>query len=100
MPVSMPGGGPTITAEALLKMPRLIARQLTSLIEYRFVADQIFSRGTPDQVQGGAVLYQRSESIYPTQSAGEVGPRSGYPRSGWTEAVFAAMVHKYGLEVP
>jgi hypothetical protein len=100
MPVTYPGSGVTITVEALLKQPRLIARALTDLVAKRFVADKIFAHGTPEQVAGGAALYQKSESIYPTQPAEEVGVRSGYPRTGWTEAVFAAMVHKYGLEVP
>lgn len=100
MPVTYPGSGVTITVEALLRQPRLISRALTDLTAQRFVADQIFARGTPDQVAGGAALYQKSESIMPDRAAEEVMPRSGFLRTGWTEAVFAAMVRKYGLEVP
>lgn len=100
MPVTYPGGGPRITVEALLKQPQFLARRLTDLVNKRFVADRIFSRGTAQQVTGGAVVYQKSESIYPTNSVEEVGVRSRYPRTGWTEALYAAYVKKYGLEVP
>lgn len=100
MPVGYPGSGVTITVEALLKQPRLLARRLTDLVYQRFIADRIFAQGTADQVAGGAALYQRSESIFPTGAAEEVGVRSEYPRTAWTEAVLAAIVRKYGLEVP
>jgi hypothetical protein len=100
MPVAYPGGGPTITVEALLKQPRLIARRLTDLTSKRFAADAVFMKGTPDQVAGGAALFQRSEAIFPLGSVEEVLPRSEYPRTTWTEAVLTAAVHKYGLEFP
>lgn len=100
MPVTYPGGADRITVEALLKLPRLIARGLTELASKRFVADRIFARGSAEQVAGGAALYQKSESIYTANDPEEVGPRAEFPRSGWTEAVFSAAVKKYGLEVP
>lgn len=100
MPVTYPGGSTRITVEALLRQPRLISRALTDLSWKRFVADKIFTRGTADQVAGGAALYQKSEAIFPDRLAEEVGVRSEYPRTGWTETVFAALVKKYGLEVP
>jgi hypothetical protein len=100
MPTTYPGGGPRVTVEALLRQPRLIARALTDLATKRFVADRIFARGSAEQVQGGAVLYQQSESIYTDRDPEEVGVRSRYPRAGWTEAILAAAVKKYGLEVP
>lgn len=100
MPVTYPGGGPRVTVEALLRQPQLIARRLNDLTTQRFVADRILTRGTADQVAGGAALYQKSESIYTDRDAEEVGVRARYPRAGWTEQVFAAAVKKYGLEVP
>jgi hypothetical protein len=100
MPVTYPGGSDRITVEAFLRMPRLISRALTDLTSKRFVADRIFARGTSDQVAGGAALYQRSEVIYPDRPAEEVKPRSQYPRTGWSEQLLAAAVHKYGLEAP
>jgi hypothetical protein len=93
-------GSPTITVDALLRQPRVLARALTSLAAKRFVADRIFTKGSPESVAGGAATYQRSESIYTTRDAEEVGVRSEFPRTGWTEAIFQAFVKKYGLEVP
>lgn len=100
MPVTYPGGGPQITVEALIRQPRLIARRLTDLASKRFIADKIFARGTSDQVAGGAALFQRSESVYMNRDPEEVGIRAEYPRATWSEALFAAAVKKYGLEVP
>lgn len=91
---------PTLTVDAMLRRPTLIARSLTSLTSRRFVADYIFAAGSPDQVAGGAAWYQRSESIYPDRAAEEVGLRSQFPRTGWQEAILSAVVKKYGLEVP
>lgn len=91
-------GSHRITVEAFLKQPRILQRALTDLTAKRFVADQIFARGSSEQVQGGAALYQRSESIYTVDNPEEVMPRSQYPRTTWTEELLAAMVRKYGLE--
>lgn len=93
-------GSPEITVDALLQRPQLLVRQLTDLVYQRFVADAIFTRGGPGQVTGGAVWYQRAESIFLDRDPEEVGVRSEFPRAGWTEEVFSAFVHKYGLEVP
>jgi hypothetical protein len=99
-PVTYPGGGQRITVDAALKQPRIISRRLTDLTAKRFVADKIFSQGSPEQVAGGAAVYQRSEPIYPDRAVEEVGVRAEYPRTGWTEELFAAFVKKYGLEAP
>jgi len=93
-------GSPKLTVDILLKQPRLISRALSSLTSKRFVTDRIFSRGSSAQIAGGAALYQKSESIYPDRNVEEVGLRGEWPRTGWTEEIFTAVVHKYGLEVP
>jgi hypothetical protein len=103
MPQPWMGGGPRYTVEALLKRPDVMARAITelaNLAEQGFFTDVIFARGTPEQVAGGAALYQRSESKFPDRDPEEVMPRANYPRTGWTAELFAAAVHKYGLEVP
>jgi len=91
---------PTLTVDVLLKQPRLMARALTDLAAKRFVADRLLARGTSEQVAGGAAQYQKSESIYLDRDFEEVGVRAEFPRAGWSEAVFTAIVKKYGLEVP
>jgi len=93
-------GSPKITVDSLLRNPAILARSLTALVSKRFVADRIFLRGTPESVAGGSMTFQRSENIYPDRGAEEVGYRSEFPRSGWTEAILQAAVKKYGLEVP
>lgn len=93
-------GGPEMTVDALLAQPRVLVRQLTDLTAKRFIADQIFTRGTPDQIAGGVAWYQRSESIYTDRDPEEVGVRSEFPRASWGEEIRSAFVKKYGLEVP
>jgi hypothetical protein len=93
-------GGPEMTVDALLATPRVLLRDLTDLEEFHFVADNIFARGTADQIAGGVAWYQRSESIFPNRDPEEVGVRSEFPRAAWSEEVRSAFVKKYGLEVP
>lgn len=91
---------PQLTIDALLKQPVVLARALTKLVSKRFVSHILLTRGTPEQVAGGSMVYQRSENIYPDRAAEIVGVRGEWPRSGWTEALLQAAVSKYGLEVP
>ena len=93
-------GGPAMTVDALLNQPRVLVRNLTDLVYQRFVADQIFARGSSEQVQGGVAWYQRSESIFTNRDAEEVAVRAEFPRAAWSEEVRSAFVKKYGLEVP
>lgn len=94
-----PGGGPQVTVDTALQMPNILARALTDLSYQRFVADRILARGTPDQVRGGAAVFQRAESLFPDRQAELVGVRSDWPRTGWTVPdLFAAAVKKFGLE--
>lgn len=93
-------GSPEMTVDALLKRPQVLLRQLTDLVNKRFIADKIFTRGSSDQVAGGLAVYQRSESIYPDRDPEEVGVRSEFPMTGWSEQLMSAFVKKYGLEAP
>lgn len=96
-------GSPRLTVDALLRQPRIISRSLTSLTSKRFVSDRLLAKGTPEQVAGGSAVYQKSESIYPSEGQTtplEVGVRAEFPRAGWSEALYTAAVRKYGLEVP
>jgi hypothetical protein len=94
-----PGGGPQVTVDTALQMPNIIARALNDLAYQRFVADRILAKGTPDQVRGGAAVFQRAESIFPDRVAEVIGVRSDWPRSGWTVPdLYAAAVKKMGLE--
>lgn len=98
MPAPYPGGSDRVTVEAFLKLPVLISRRLTDIAKKRLVADKIFSKGSPDQLGAGIVLYQESETIYPDRDPDEVTPRSGFIRTGVSEQLQSAYVHEYGLE--
>lgn len=91
-----------LTVDALLRQPRLISRDLVSLTSKRFVADRILQRGTPEMVAGGAMQYQRDESIYldGNPDPDEAVAPALWPRATWTEEVKTAAVKEYGLEVP
>jgi hypothetical protein len=93
-------GSPTLTVAMMLKQPRVLSRNLTSLVSKRYAADELFARGTPEMVAGGSAVYQKSESIFPDKDIEEVGVRAEFPRTGWSEALYTAVVHKYGLEIP
>jgi hypothetical protein len=96
-----PGGGPQVTVDTAVRFPNIIARALIDLTYQRFVADRILSRGTPDQVAGGAAVFQRAEGLFPDRGAEQINVRSEWPRSGWTVPdLYAAAVQKFGLEVP
>lgn len=96
-----PGGGPQVTVDTALQQPNILARALTDLTYLRFVADRILARGTPDQIRGGAAVFQRAESLFPDRGAETVGVRSEWPRTAWTVPdLFGAAVQKMGLESP
>lgn len=96
-----PGGGQLLQVDTALKFPVMISRALNQLVYQRFVADRILSRGSSQQVQGGAVVFRRSESIFMDRAVEAVGVRSRWPRSGETVGSwFASLVQKRGLEVP
>jgi hypothetical protein len=96
-----PGGGPQITVDTSLQQPNIIARALTALAYQRFVADKIFMKGTPEQIRGGAAVFNRSESLFPDRTAETRQPRAGWKRTGWTVPdLFASPVQQFGLEAP
>ncbi|MGH8984918.1 MAG: hypothetical protein ACRDY6_13730 [Acidimicrobiia bacterium] len=99
----MPGtyaNSPTLTVQALLKQPQRISRDLTNLVVKRLVADRLFVRGTPQQVAGGAMQYQESESIYMDRDPEEIAERGDWPRTGYAEAIKEERVRQYGFEHP
>jgi len=89
-----------LTIEALLKQPQRISRDLVNLVSKRLIADRLFVRGTPEQVAGGAMQYQESESIYlDTDVVEEIAAGANWPRTTWIEAIKSEVVRQYGLEV-
>lgn len=91
---------PQITVDALLRQPERISRDLVNLVSKRLIGDKLFLKGDPRQVAGGAIHFQRAESIYVDDDPEEIAARGGWPRSGWSEDFRTDMVHQYGFEVP
>ena len=94
------GNSPNLTVAANLKQPVRISRDLASLATKRFIADKIFQKGTPQEVAGGSMVYEKSESIYLERDVEEIAERGVWPRTGWSEQLFQEFVRQYGLEVP
>lgn len=100
MPIITPLDSPKLSVALLLKQPLLISRSLSSMIYQRLVADRLFAIGSPEQVAGGAVRYQKSETIFPNRNPLEMSQRSEFIRAGWDETVLTEAVKQYGLAVP
>jgi hypothetical protein len=93
------GGSPTLTVKALLQQPTLLSRELVNLVNKRLIADQLFVRGSAEQVAGGALRYQQLESIYVDDDPDEIAEGGDFPMTDWTEAVKVEPVRQYGFGV-
>lgn len=100
--LTYPPPAPTIsgdfeTISRFLNTPTLVQRRLRSLAENRFIGDVILPNAVP--AQGGAILYEQTESIFPDRKAESVAPGARYPTStvGFGPAAIAA-VEKWGLD--
>lgn len=89
-----------LTLDQMLRQPRVIARDLVNLTSKRFVADRILQRGTPEMVAGGAMAYQRDQSIYVNDDPEEAVAPALWPRTNWSEDIRTEAVKEYGLEAP
>lgn len=102
MPVTYPPPAPTIsgdieTISRFLNTPTLVQRRLRTLAENRFIADTILQNKVP--ASGGAVLYEQTESIFPTQVPSSVAPGAEFPLSAIpTGPALLAAVLKWGLD--
>jgi hypothetical protein len=100
MPVTYPAPPPTLSGDLLtisrfLNSPTLVTRRLRTLIEQRFISDAILT-GRID-VQGGAVLYEQSETVFADRAPTPVDPGSEYGMTGVSlGAAAVASVVKWG----
>lgn len=94
-PVTISGDVETINR--FLQSPTLVARRLRTLVEQRFIGDYLLQgRSTP---QGGAIVYEQTESIYTDRAVGSVSPGSEYPiTTVSTGPAQVAKVTKYGQD--
>lgn len=104
MPHTYPPAAPTISSDVLtisrfLNTPTLVNRRLRTLVENRFIADVLLSGRI--EAEGGAVLYEQSESIFTSRAPEAVNPGAEYPRATAAPGTGAlAGVTKWGQDVP
>ena len=82
MPYTYPAPAPSINGDFLtisrfLNNPTLVARRLRTLLEQRYISDALLTGRF--RVEGGAVLYETGESIFPAQPPRAVTPGGEYP---------------------
>lgn len=100
--VTYPPPPPTIsgdfeTISRFLNTPTLVQRYLRTVAQNRFIGDVLLPNAVP--ANGGAVLYEQTESIFPDRAAEAVAPGTRFPTStvGTGPAAIAA-VKKWGLQ--
>lgn len=100
MPGAFPAAAPTLTGDLLtvsrfLQNPANIARRLRTFADLRFVSDQLLTGRY--RVQGGAIVYEQSESQVTDRPVEKVNPGALYPYANVATAVAAlAAVAKWG----
>lgn len=90
--------GDTLSISRFLQNPAQIQRRLRTFRDLRFVSDQLLTQRF--RSQGGAVLYEQSESQLTNRNAEQVAPGSEYPYAdtGTSTAAIAA-IQKWGQKV-
>lgn len=103
MPGTYPPAPPTLsgdllTINRLLQSPTYLARALRTIVNLRFVSDQLLT--AQYQSSGGAINYEISEPILNTRAVTAVAPGSQYPEDvPLTGAAALASVSKWGQKV-
>lgn len=102
MPITYPPVAPTISGDLVsisrfLNSPTLLTRRLRTITENRFISDVLLTGRY--QLQGGAVLFEQSESIYAVRPVESVDAGSEYPLSDvGTGAAAIAASQKWGQD--
>lgn len=89
----------TVEIHHLLKTPTLIRKRLADLLKQKFIADFLLTGRFV--AQGGAILYETGEEIFPADSPEAVAAGGNYPRTVLTAGeLAAAKVVKWGQDTP
>lgn len=90
--------GDTLAISRFLASPTAIQRRLRTFRDLRFVSDQLLTQRF--RSQGGAVLYEQSESQFTNRTPEQVAPGSAYPYADTTTGTAAmAAIAKWGQKV-
>lgn len=102
MPTTYPAregsiSGDLVTWSRFLNSPTMVERRLRTLAENRFIADVLLTR--EEGAEGGSVLYEQNESIFPDRGAEAVEPGAKYPSTTLGEGTaLLAAVKKWGVQ--
>lgn len=81
----------------LLSRPNIIAKQLATLLDNKFIAD--FLLQARFEARGGTILYETGESIFADREPEAVAPGAEYPMTTITRGeINAATTTKWGIE--
>ncbi len=100
--VTYPPAPPTLSGDIVsinrfLNTPTLIQRRLRTLAENRFIGDVLLSGRAP--AQGGSVLFEQSETIFPDRAVEAVEPGTKFPTSPISNGTaLLAAVRKWGID--
>jgi hypothetical protein len=104
MPGTYPAAGPSLTGDLLtvsrlLQSPTAIGRRLRNFRDLRFISDQILTQRF--RSQGGAVVYEQSESQLTDRAVEGVSAGAEYPYANLpTGSAAVAQIVKWGQKVP
>lgn len=102
MPVTYPSAPPTLAGDILsinrfLNSPALIQRRVRTLAENRFIGDVVLKGRA--QAQGGAVLFEQNESLFPVDAVEAIEPGGRFPTTLLSDGTaLMAAVRKWGID--
>ncbi|MFJ2518659.1 hypothetical protein ACIOWF_06775 [Cellulosimicrobium cellulans] len=83
----------------LMKSPAALARRVRQLADQKFIADFLLKGRYI--AQGGAILYETGEEIFPSDAPESVAPGGAFPKSVLTSGeLAAAKTKKWGRDYP
>lgn len=87
-PATVASDATTVEVHHFMKTPSLIARRLRDLLLQRYIADFLLTGRFV--AQGGAILYETGEEIFPQDDPRSVAPGAAYPVTPLTAGELAA----------
>ncbi|MGO3895358.1 phage major capsid protein [Brevibacterium aurantiacum] len=87
-PVTVSQDATAYQVHQFMKTPTLISKRLRELVNEKFIADFLLSQRLV--AQGGAILYETGEEIYPDDAPEAIAPGAAYPNTVMSEGELAA----------
>lgn len=91
--------GTTIEIHHMLNTPSIIARRLRTLMDQRYIADNLLTGRF--EARGGGIFYETGEEIFTNDDPEAVAPGAGYPKTQMTGGQLQpAKTTKWGQDSP